>query len=263
MSVVYEKAAEKLLEDHASGVRFSAFSEAAGIDDLDAAYAVQDCFVRLLKPRFGAKVGYKIGVTSKVMQEMAGIDQPIGGHMLETRVMRSGESVSMAGYGRAGVEFEIAARLGREITSDTCPATREEMAAAVEAVAPAFEIIDDRNAEYGAIDILSIVADNSWNAGAVLGQFTSDWPDLGAIRGTATINGEALGEGHGADVLGHPLEPLLWLARHVTARGDTLPRGAVVLTGSMIATHFPKPGDRYRFELEGLGDVEMAFDGTG
>jgi 2-keto-4-pentenoate hydratase len=254
-----EAAAARLVSDHATGAPFVPFAAEYGIVDLASAYDVQQRFVARLETRFGAGVGYKIGLTSKRMQAMCGIDQPIGGEVLERRVTMSGETVSLGEHGRAGIEFEIAARLGRAITAGTCPTSVEEMVPFVSAVAPAFEIVDDRNADYGSIDILSIVADNSWNAGAVLGPFKDTWPDLGAIRGIAYCNGAEIDRGHGRDVLGHPFEPLLWLGRQMTARGLTVPRGALVLTGSMIPTRFPSVGDAYRFVLDGLGDVEVAF----
>ncbi len=259
MGDTYQQAAERLLSDHDEGRRFENFSSSLGIANVDDAYAVQARYVELLRTRHGDKAGYKVGATSKRIQEWVGIGEPIGGVMLRDRVMQSGAEVPVGNYGRAGVEFEIGVRMGRDVTAGNLPATVDELADAVEAVCPAFEIIDDRDAEYGDVDILSILADNSWNAGAVLGAFSTKWPDLAAIRGVAELNGAVVDEGHGRDVLGHPFEPLLWLARHLTASGSGLRAGDIVLTGSMVPTRFAQAGDRFDFSLDGLGSVSLAF----
>ena len=122
-----------------------------------------------------------------------------------------------------------------------------------------YELIDDRGADYKKLDVRELVAENSWNGAIVLGEFRKTWPDLEAILGTVELDGAKIDEGHGRDVLGHPFEPLTWLANHLNARGSMLRQGDVVLTGSMAPTRFPKPGDRFRFTLEGLGTVAADF----
>jgi 2-keto-4-pentenoate hydratase len=134
----------------------------------------------------------------------------------------------------------------------------------VGAVMPAIEIADDRDADYAALagHPLALVADNAWNEGAVLGAPVRDWKDidLAALRGTASINGQGAGEGHGRDVMGHPLEALAWVANNLAARGVGLWRGDVVITGSLVTSKFPKPGDRVRFDAGRLGAVELQVD---
>ena len=76
--------------------------------------------------------------------------------------------------------------------------TLEEVAAAVDAVCPAIEIVDDRNADYSGLDALSLIADNSWNAGIVLGEFVQSWPDLAAIEGVVSVDGVPADRGIGA-----------------------------------------------------------------
>jgi 2-keto-4-pentenoate hydratase len=133
-----------------------------------------------------------------------------------------------------------------------------DVASAVDAVAPAFEVIDDRNSPYP-LDMLSLVADNAWNEGIVLGDWRSNWPDLAAASGTVELNAKAIDQGHGRDVLGHPFEPLRWLANHLSAKGETLHAGEIVSTGSLVTTRFPAAEERYRFTVEGLGAVEIGF----
>jgi 2-keto-4-pentenoate hydratase len=157
-----------------------------------------------------------------------------------------------------GIEFECCARLGISLPPRGRPYETYEVAAAVDAVCPAFEVVDDRNSDYP-LDLLSLVADNSWNEGNVLGEFRSSWPDLAATRSTLECNGKVIDQGQGRDVLGHPFEPLRWLANNLSARGETLKKGEIVLTGSWVTTRFPKAGELYRYTIEGVGTVEISI----
>lgn len=105
--------------------------------------------------------------------------------------------------------------------------------------------------------MLSLVADNSWNGGVVLSEFRSSWPALDAVSGVVSRNGGELDRGHGRDVLGHPFAPLAWLANALAAKGQSLRAGEIVMTGSLVTTRFPTESETYRFELEGIGAVEL------
>src|SRR5271170_7609692 len=143
------RAAAALLNEHRSGLRFRPFAAAFGIAGVDDAYAVQREYVRLqMQSRGVGTAGHKIGLTTKRMQEMCGIDSPIAGVVLGDRVHRSGASVSASAYGRAGLEFEIAVRLGRDLVPGGHVLGLADVAEAVDAVCPAIEIIDDRRADY-------------------------------------------------------------------------------------------------------------------
>jgi 2-keto-4-pentenoate hydratase len=254
------KAAEALMNEHRTGARFRPFASVFGIANVDDAYAVQREYVRLqMQNRATGVAGYKIGLTSKRMQEMCGIDSPIAGVVLEHRVHGSGASVSVSDYERIGLEFEIAVRIGRDLLLDEHQLTLEEVAAAVDAVCPAIEIVDDRNADYGGLDALSLIADNSWNAGIVLGEFVQRWPDLAAIEGVVSIDGVPVDRGSGRDVLGHPIHAVAWLAGHLAATGTGLRAGDVIMTGNLVTTKFPDRPSAYRFDVAGLGGIELAL----
>jgi 2-keto-4-pentenoate hydratase len=254
-----ERAAATLIADHACKRNLLPFAREFGATDLAGAYAIQDALVAKLTALHGRRVGYKIGLTSKRMQQMCSIDHPIAGVVFERRLLRSGGRLRLSDLVHLGLEFEICVRLGRALPPRAQPYTLDEVSAAIEAVAPAFEVIDDRNSPYP-LDMLSLVADNAWNEGIVLGDWHCRWPDLAAARGTLQRDGEQIDEGHGRDVLGHPFEPVRWLAEHLSARGEGLHAGELVSTGSLVTTRFPQAGERYRFTVEGVGAVEVALD---
>jgi 2-keto-4-pentenoate hydratase len=246
--------AERLVAEHNSGVGFHKFD---GINDLSDAYRVQDAYVAAIIGD-DACAGYKIGLTSKRMQQMCGIDQPICGSIFSSRMFKSGAHLSMVDYGRLGLEFEICVRLGRDLDPRDEPFTPEQVGEAIDAVAAAIELVDDRHADYSVLDVNSLVADNSWNAGVVLGEFISPPARLDTLEGIAYQDGAELARGLGADVLGHPFVPLAWLANHLAANGGQLRKGDIVMTGSIVTTRFPAGPFTYRFDVTGLGSVEVS-----
>lgn len=254
-------AAAALLRQHDEGADFKSIRDEFPFDDISVSYSIQDELVRWQVKRRACKIaGYKIGLTSPRMQQMCGIPHPIAGRVLADGVHSSGATVSLSEHVHLGIECEIAVRMGRDLGAGAVPASVEEVADAVEAVAPAFELVEDRHADYRSLDMLTLVADNSWNAGVVLADFRPSWPDLAAIKGVVEVNGRELDSGFGRDVMGHPFQPLLWLARHLAGRGETLSRGEIVMTGSLVPTRFPNAGERFRFTLADLGAVEVAFE---
>jgi 2-keto-4-pentenoate hydratase len=246
------RAAETLVAEHKAGTQFKAL---AGLASMRDAYDIQDKYVPLLRAVHGEVVGYKVGLTSKAMQTFCGIDHPIAGVVLARRVHQSGASVRRADYGRLGLEFEIAVRMKSDMPdSANTPAA---VAAFVDGVAAAIEIVDDRAADYGNLDVKSLVADNSWNAGIVLAPFMANWPELEPVLGKATQNGAPAGEGYGRDILGHPFNSVSWLNAQLASRGGGLRKGDVVMTGSVMKTVFPTEAAHFRFDMDGLGSVQV------
>jgi 2-keto-4-pentenoate hydratase len=249
------RAAETLFTEHRTRARFKPLDPGYGISSLSDAYDIQDRYVALLRAGEGEPIGYKVGLTSRAMQTFCGIDHPVAGVVLANRVRRSGEAVTGSAYGRLGLEFEIAVCLKSDLPAEA--ATPGAVAPHVDGVCAAIELVDDRAADYGNLDVRSLVADNSWNAGIVLSRFATTWPDLGAVPGTATKDGAPVGQGHGRDILGHPFNSVAWLNAHLASRGGRLRKGQIIMTGSVMKTAFPTESARYRFDLAGLGTVEV------
>lgn len=250
--------ARALFEQHQRRAPFMPFRGSAALTEIADAYTVQEALVDLLAAARQDRVaGWKIGLTSARMQALLGIDSPIAGAVLASRILPSGARLRRADYGRLGIECEIAVRLGRDLPVTAAPFAPEDVAAAVVAVCAAIEVVDDRAADYAVTDIGSLIADNSWNAGLVLGEFAATWPDLAGVTGVLHGAGQALDQGRGADVLGHPFVPLTWLANHLAQRGRGLRAGDVVSTGSLLPTRFPTAPGHFEFTLTGLGAVAL------
>jgi 2-keto-4-pentenoate hydratase len=257
-------AARRLLEAHERREPFAPLPPELAPRTAEEAYAIQDCFVALRAEKLGAIGGYKIALSSKEMQKFVGVDEPQAGVMLESTLQRTPAKIRAMDYGHLIVEFEIAVQLAADLPAADAPYSRGSVAPLVQAVMPAIEIADDRNADYSRLSRhpLELIADNGWNEGAVLGVPVTKWRDLdlGALRGIATINGKVVGEGIGAAAMGHPLEALAWVANHLAAHGRGLVFRDVVITGSIITTKTVQAGDRVTFAVDGLGEVELRVD---
>ncbi|MGE3849839.1 MAG: 2-keto-4-pentenoate hydratase [Gammaproteobacteria bacterium] len=253
-----ERRVTHLVDGHRRFTRFEPFSGALALASLDEAYAVQRAYVQdLIASQHTRLAGYKIGLTSPRMQALCGIDSPIAGRVLANRVLGDGVTLRRRDFGRLGIEFEIAVRIGRALPPEGAPYAFANVATAVSAVAPAVEVVDDRNAEYQGLDMASLVADNSWNAGLILGAWRTCWPDLAELPGRVSRNGEFFDEGHGRDVLGHPAHALTWLANHLAAHGEGLRAGDVVATGSLVPTQFPSGPEHWHYRLGGMGELDF------
>lgn len=170
----------------------------------------------------------------------------------------SGATLNFANHGRLGLEFEIAVRLGRDLIPQG-RIEQHQVEDAVDAVCAAVEIVDDRHCDYSTLDVLSLVGDNSWNAGVVLGEFVGNWPNLSEIEGTIFVDGRENDKGTGKDVLGHPFQSVVWLANHLAEYGEFLRMGDVVMSGNMVTTKFPSEPSRWLFDSKALGTVDLVI----
>lgn len=224
--------------------------------DAAEAYAVQAALHEMLAPELGPRVGYKIGCTTPVMQQYLGIPSPCAAGVFAGGVHASGVTVRATDYRRIGIECEIAVRLGRDIDG-AGPFTAATVADAVAETMAAIEIVDDRYADWRTTDTPTLIADDFFAAGCVLGPPVTDAGDPAAFAGTTTINGVEAGRGIGADVMGHPHNALAWIASSLAERGTPLRKGEIVLLGSLVETKWLAAGDHAVIEVDGLGRVEM------
>jgi 2-keto-4-pentenoate hydratase len=260
--IAARRAADLLLAQHKANQRFKALGPPDTPANISDAYDIQERYVALLQSAHGGPVGYKVGLTSATMQAFCGIDHPIAGVVLKSRLHRSGATIRRSDFGRLGLEFEIAVRIKSDVPATSVPLTAEAIRPHIDGVCAAVELVDDRSADYTNLDVLSLVADNSWNAGIVLSEFLTDWPDLESVLGRATKGDEAIGEGYGRDILGHPFNSVAWLATQLASRGAGLKAGQIVMTGSVMKTIFPAEDATYRFDLAPIGSVEVRLAET-
>jgi 2-keto-4-pentenoate hydratase len=251
-----ERAAELLAQSRRARQRFGGLPEDCRPGDISAADAVQNAVHRrLASAGGGALAGHKIGCTTPVMQRFLGITHPCAGGVFAPTVQHERGVFRHADFIQVGVECEIAVRLAQDLPAPDAPYDRSGLAAAVGACMAAIEVVEDRYVDYRALDAPTLVADDFFNAGCVLGAPVEGWRalDLPALPGRLTINGAEVAAGRGGDILGHPLEALAWLANTLATRGRYLKSGEFVLLGSVVETRWVEQGDVVAASIEGLG----------
>jgi 2-oxo-3-hexenedioate decarboxylase/2-keto-4-pentenoate hydratase len=196
------------------------------------------------------------------MQAFLRIPNPCAGGVFASTVHHRSGRLQHAQYLHVGVECEIVVRLSSDLPPTDAPYARASVAAAVDACMAGMEIVDDRYVDYRSLDTPTLIADDFFDAGVVLGDPVANWRnlDLPALTGVTRINGVEVGRGRGADVMGHPFEALAWLANNLAARGRGLKAGEFVFTGSVVETKWVNRGDRVEMEIEGLGRVDALFE---
>ncbi len=223
--------------------------------DLTEAAAAQFALAELLgQARPG---GFKIGATGNRMQALLGLSGPAAGFMAAPDIFRGSATWPIAALRGAAIECEIAVVLGRDLPPGPC--SLEQAADAVEGVAAAIELVENR---YGpppigdleAVGTPTLVADQVYHVAAIVAAPVTDWRrlDLAALTGIASIDGIERDRGQGAELLGHPLRGLAWLAgSEVAAAFDGLYAGQTVMLGSVIPSVW----------LDAPCEVRVSFEG--
>lgn len=202
--------------------------------------------------------GFKIGATGTRMQALLGLSGPAAGFMRRDDIYSDEAALPFGDWRGPGVECELAVVLAHDLPPAPC--TEQEAAAAVGDLCAAIELVENR---YGpppigdlqAVGTLTLVADQVYHAAAVVGAPIADWQslDLAAIVGTLFIDGIERDRGKGAELLGHPLRGLAWLAgSEVAAAFGGLRAGQTIMLGSVVPTCW----------VDGPCDVRVGFDGT-
>ncbi|MCP9621435.1 2-keto-4-pentenoate hydratase [Nocardia otitidiscaviarum] len=229
----------------------------ADIDVVDA-YEIQLINIRQRVGGGARVIGHKVGLSSKAMQQMMGVDEPDYGHLLAEMEVFEDIPVDTSKYLYPRVEVEVGFVLGTDLPGEDC--TEADVLAATVAYAPAIELIDTRIKEWK-IGLCDTIADNASSAGWVLGpqRVAPDQLDIKKIDAVLTRNGEVVAEGRSDAVLGDPTIAVAWLARKVASFGVRLKKGDIVLPGSCTRAIDARPGDDFTAEFAGLGSVRLRF----
>ena len=229
-----------------------------GIDVVDA-YEIQLINIRQRVAEGARVIGHKVGLSSKAMQEMMGVDEPDYGHLLDEMQVFEDKPVASGRYLYPRVEVEVGFVLADDLPGEGC--TEDDVLAATAAFAPAIELIDTRIKDWK-IKLCDTIADNASSAGWVLGEARVSPKDIDiqAIDAVLTRNGEVVAKGRSDAVLGNPVTAVAWLARKVDSFGVRLKAGDIVLPGSCTKAFDATPGDEFVADFDGLGSVRLSFE---
>jgi 2-keto-4-pentenoate hydratase len=218
------------------------------------AYAAQEAYWRLAEPVYGPVAGAKIATTTKVMQQLMGIAHPCGGAIFSKTIHQSPARIAKRDFVNLRLESEIALKLGADLPLNAAPWTAERVVQRVAGAMVSYELIDDRNAVYAKTEATSMIVENCWNGGVVLGAMKVVTPsEVVGVMGSQMLNGQQAAKGQAED----PYATLAWLANLLAERKQTLKAGMIVITGSLIPTFSIATGDRAVFSARGLGEVAV------
>ena len=250
-------AAKWLDDQHKNRQKFKNFDQKFGLNTYEDAYNVQSALQNIWSYK-GKLSGYKLALTSKPIQAMFGIDTPMKGNLFADTILYGNRAIEISDYVNLGIEFELCVEIGEDFGKNTTGLTINDCYKKIAAIYPAFELIDDRNADYTNVNLISATADNSWNANNILGNRQTNFQNLDFYQNPVTknINGEIEYSQTGA-ALGNPFNSVLWIANYLSQHEEELLAGQVIMTGSTFATYFPKTGDTIIYNVKGIGEVQI------
>ena len=251
MTIDLQRAIDEFWSTRARGEYFPAgYFDRLGLDE---AYSIQLALIDRRCAEGERQIGWKVGLTSKAIQQQFGFHEPCFGCILETRP--NGHVFAVGELMKPGFETELCMRLGRPLTGQV---SMEEARAAVTVVYPSFEIIETRG-DPGQIALM--LADNAQQHSVILGEPVALTPSLqlDQVEARVELNGTLVATGVGAAVLDHPLNSVAWLARKLGEYGRSLQAGQFVMTGSLVRQFPLAAGDRARASFSEIGTVEVGI----
>jgi 2-oxo-3-hexenedioate decarboxylase len=248
----------ELLDNAAREARELPQIDADGQLDLAAAYAIQAASIQRRLERGERRVGVKMGFTSRAKMIQMGLSDVIWGRLTDAMQVEEGTAIDFARFVHPRVEPELAFVLKRPLAGDV---TGPEALAAVEAIAPALEIIDSRYKDFK-FNLPEVIADNASSSAFVIGPWADPRrADFGNLGLALNIDGRTVQVGSTAALLGHPLRSLVAAARLSAAAGEPLQAGWVVMAGGATSAEWIKPGQHVAVEMQGLGSAGFHVQG--
>ena len=249
-----EKIAEFMLNQHKSQQNFQNLPQTLMPENFEEAYETQKIFQK--NSGRGELGGFKIALASKVQQELCGIDHPIAGGIFANEIKTSPAIFELENFHGLGLEFELAVTLSDDLKTGMEPFDKDNIKQFIKSLSPAFELIIDRDADYSNINPLTMITDNAWCSGIVLGRELPNWEklNLDIIRSQLLWNDEAPQNAMIKDA--NPLESLAWVSNLLISLGRTIPKDSIIITGSVIKTRAPNKGDHIIYKIEDLSEVE-------
>jgi 2-keto-4-pentenoate hydratase len=211
--------------------------------------------------RGDAPLGWKVGFAAPDMLKRLGISGPLVGFLTRNALVRSGATVSLAGWTKPVAEPEIAVHLGRDVAGGTDHAAAE---AAIAGISPAIELADVTAPPE---DPEAILSANIYQRHVVLSGETPARAGAAAHglmcrvkrRGSefARTDDPQANTGKWIDIVRHVADVL-------AACGERLRSGEIIITGSVVPPLAIEPGeDAIAFEVDPIGGVAVRFSGFG
>ena len=229
---------------------------------IEDGYNLQTDVHNLITPHKGPIVGFKIGCTTKIMQKFLNIKFPCAGCFFSSEVFQHNTSLKLSDFTRVGIECELAIQLNKNITDISAPAHPDQLIKAIKNIAVAIEIVENRYENFHSFGVPSLIADDFFAAGMVLGPPLPEWQtnDFKNLRAVIRLNGHEIGRSLEVNDPYHPFTALNWLANLKNKQGQPLCADHYILTGSLAETQWIDFPGTIECEIKGIGSVFIEFN---
>ena len=220
---------------------------------LPQAYDIQKISIEQRLARGEKLVGYKMGFTSRAKMLQMGVDDLIWGRLTDAMVIKQDETIDLSNYVHPRAEPEIAFLLKSPLSGKV---TRAQALEAVEAIAPAIEVIDSRYQNFK-FSLEDVVADNCSSSGFIVGKWQSKDSNIDGLAINLRVNDEVVASGSSNDILDHPLNSLVEAARCIGEAGEELKAGHIILAGAATAAVALAPNQTISIEVATLAGCQF------
>lgn len=227
-----------------------------GLNDADAACTRAKVNKYLLQQVGGQVIGYKAGLTNPAVQKRFNASAPVYGVLYAPMMLNNGATVDAAFGARPLYEADLLVRVRDSLVNRAT--TPEEVVRHIDQVIPAIELPDLMVDAPGKLNGAAVAAINVGARHFVMGEPIPVVPTTAVAEALRTMivvvsgpEGE-LDRGKGSDVLEHPLNAVIWLAKELQQQGLALRKGDLVSVGSFSKLLPPKPGQNIEVRYQGL-----------
>lgn len=241
------------LDDAARNAQETAQFDHDNTLSLRQAYEIQRASIARRIARGERRVGIKMGFTSRAKMAQMGLSDVIWGRLTDAMQFEEGAEIEHARFVHPRVEPELAFLLKKPLAGNV---TGAEALAAVEAIAPALELIDSRYQDFK-FNLPEVIADNASSSGFVVGGWFSPSTDFRNLGLVMSIDGRTAHVGSTAALLGDPLRSLVAAARVSAEAGEPLQAGWIVLAGGATPAEWVHPGQHVSMRMQNLGCVSF------
>ncbi len=250
-----QETARKLDEAARSASSIQQLSETYAFSLADA-YEIQRLSIDRRLERGEQLVGYKLGFTSKAKMVQMGVGDLIWGRLTDQMMIEDGGEIALGDYVHPRVEPEICFLINKPLSGKV---TLLEAWSAVEAVAPALEVIDSRYANFK-FSLEDVVADNCSSSGFAVGPWNRPDIDISNLGMIVRVNGRDTGFGSSAAILGHPARSVVSAARCLGEAGEQLLPGQILMAGAATEAMALQPGQFIQLQVDQLGFAGLSTE---
>jgi 2-keto-4-pentenoate hydratase len=254
-----DQAAAILWSNWAASTRIASLPSECRPTSREDGYAIQAAVARTAGQR---RIGWKIAATNEAGQKHIGVDGPLAGRLLASRVIPPTTPVELGNSIMRVAEAEFCFRLAKPLPPRSESYLRDEVMEAVASAHPAVETPDSRYEDFARAGAPQLIADTACAYWLTIGApFPDSWrnADLSGHQVDVAINGVHVRTGNSGAVLGDPRNALVWIANELSHHGIGIEAGEYVTTGTSIVPVPIASGDKLTADYGVLGTLSVAI----